>query len=55
MQKQHDHRIILVTGATSGIGEAVARTFAREGWRVIISGRRRDQDAGRLRGTRNMQ
>lgn len=35
--------IILVTGATSGFGEAIARRFAAEGWRVIITGRRRDR------------
>lgn len=29
----------MVTGATSGIGEGCARKFAKEGWRVIITGR----------------
>ena len=34
---------ILITGATSGFGEATARLFAANGWRVIITGRRRDR------------
>ena len=35
--------IVLVTGATSGFGAAIARRFAREGHRVIASGRRVDR------------
>lgn len=31
----------LVTGATAGIGAAIARAFHGEGWRVIATGRRR--------------
>jgi serine 3-dehydrogenase (NADP+) len=30
----------LITGATSGFGEAAARAFAAAGWRVIATGRR---------------
>ena len=36
-------RTILITGATSGFGEATARTFAAIGWRIIITGRRRER------------
>lgn len=36
-------KIVLVTGATSGIGRACARRFAEAGCRVIVNGR----DAGR--------
>ncbi|HRH68442.1 MAG TPA: SDR family NAD(P)-dependent oxidoreductase [Flavobacteriales bacterium] len=35
--------IILITGATAGFGEATARRFAHEGWRVIITGRRMER------------
>lgn len=35
--------VILITGATSGFGEATARRFASEGWRVIITGRRKER------------
>jgi NAD(P)-dependent dehydrogenase (short-subunit alcohol dehydrogenase family) len=33
-------RVAWVSGATSGIGEAVARLFAAEGARVVVAGRR---------------
>lgn len=36
-------RRALVTGATSGFGLAIARRFAAEGARVVISGRREDR------------
>jgi NAD(P)-dependent dehydrogenase (short-subunit alcohol dehydrogenase family) len=33
-------KVVLITGATSGIGEATARTFAKEGAKVFFCGRR---------------
>ena len=35
--------IVLVTGATSGFGVAIARRFAREGHRIIATGRRAER------------
>lgn len=33
-------KIILVTGATSGIGKATAELYAQNGWNLILTGRR---------------
>jgi len=35
-------RIVLVTGASQGIGAATARAFAAAGWRVVAAARSRD-------------
>src|SRR5262250_885600 len=32
--------VVLITGALTGIGRATALAFAREGYRVVVSGRR---------------
>jgi 3-hydroxy acid dehydrogenase/malonic semialdehyde reductase len=37
------NKIILVTGATSGFGKAIAEKFASEKWNCIITGRREDR------------
>lgn len=38
-----EKKIVMVTGATSGIGEACARKFARGRYNVIITGRRKEK------------
>ena len=35
--------IVLITGATSGFGAAIARRFAAEGHRIVATGRRQDR------------
>ncbi len=48
------NKIALVTGATSGIGEACARKFAEAGYNIIITGRKADklaEVAGKLEAT----
>lgn len=33
----------LVTGATAGFGDAIARRYVKEGWKVIVTGRRQER------------
>ena len=36
-------KIVLITGATSGFGEATATVFAKAGYKVIVTGRRKER------------
>jgi NAD(P)-dependent dehydrogenase (short-subunit alcohol dehydrogenase family) len=42
-RKRFQDKVILITGATSGIGEAAAKMFAAEGGKVAFCGRRIDR------------
>jgi NADP-dependent 3-hydroxy acid dehydrogenase YdfG len=36
-------KFVFITGATSGFGEACARIFGKNGWNLILTGRRNDR------------
>src|SRR5258708_21657149 len=41
-RSQMSNPVVLITGALTGIGRATALAFAREGARIVVSGRRDD-------------
>lgn len=45
-KKPENRQMAVITGATSGIGREFARSFARLGYDLLITGRRRDVIAG---------
>lgn len=42
--KKFDNKVVIITGGTSGIGEATAELLAEEGANVLVVGR--DADRG---------
>jgi len=43
VSREGEGKIVMITGATSGIGRATARVFAEKGYRLILTGRRRER------------
>ncbi|BCT29457.1 hypothetical protein BVAD3_31310 [Bacillus velezensis] len=49
MELQLERKLVLITGSTSGIGKAAAKSFLAEGAEVIVNGRKKKPWNGRLR------
>ena len=43
MNKSFENKVALVTGGTSGIGEAAALALAKAGAKVVVAGRRENE------------
>lgn len=43
-EKKTDDGVAIVTGGNSGIGEAISKMLGRRGYRVVVAGRRRDEN-----------
>ena len=41
--KRFENKVVIITGATSGIGEGTAKAFAKEGASVVLVGRNKDK------------
>ncbi|WP_176695911.1 SDR family NAD(P)-dependent oxidoreductase [Phenylobacterium immobile] len=49
-RKRFEGKVVLITGASSGIGKDTAMEFAKEGANVVVAARRRDQSLDVCKG-----
>jgi len=53
LEKRFPQKRVLITGANSGFGKAIAMHFGRNGWRVAVTGRRLDAVRAAAEDVRN--